>query len=659
MQPKAYLIFHLNLAFSSIEEKERVNVIRTCYYPLLELIEQTGIPIGVELTGWTLKEIEQIDPSWIECFKLLLKSGQCELIGSGYCQIIAPLVPFSVNKWNQKLGLQEYERLLDQRPNIVLVNEMAYSDSLVELYAQFNYQGLIMDRDNVRLALGLDCLPMNSTPTHALGVDGVILPILWADSILFQKLQQYVHGDVAIADYLDYLARRISDGETLFPIYCNDAEVFDYRPGRFNVEKPIHTEGEWNRIHNLLQSVTTDKSIEWVSPTRALEINDQIKNHKVSCLTSAAHPIPVKKQAKYNITRWAVTGRDDLWLNTMCYRINQHLTANQNENADDWRELCELWASDLRTHINEERWKKAKNQLSRYLKRHHISDNFGSNPSQSGSYQSLENVIGHYGGGRIELDRDGIILRITNQKLELELNLRRGLTIKSLAFVSHGMHPSIGTLSHGYFSSITLGADYYSGGVIVELPKDRRRITDLEQVVPRFLLKKNGDIEVLVTIPTIMGDMHKIIRISSDKEEISLSYHFPRWIRPIGSIRLGTITFLPEFFDEDFTVSCSNGGSNMEEFNFGEIVDHGEPPSTLVSSSRGIGATNGSILINSNDKSLKLAWNPEDCAVMPMWQKKSSPREPSLFRIFFSMLESDETGKESDRIGSFNLKISI
>jgi len=45
MQPKGYLIFHLNLAFSSIEEEAWPDVIQTCYHPVLQLVEETGIPV--------------------------------------------------------------------------------------------------------------------------------------------------------------------------------------------------------------------------------------------------------------------------------------------------------------------------------------------------------------------------------------------------------------------------------------------------------------------------------------------------------------------------------------------------------------------------------------------------------------------------------------
>src|SRR5690349_21819511 len=61
---KAFAFFHLNLAFSSIEEERRGDVIASCYHPLLDLCERRG-PLGVELSGYTLEEIAARDPSWI------------------------------------------------------------------------------------------------------------------------------------------------------------------------------------------------------------------------------------------------------------------------------------------------------------------------------------------------------------------------------------------------------------------------------------------------------------------------------------------------------------------------------------------------------------------------------------------------------------------
>jgi len=547
MKSKGYLVFHLNLAFSSIEEEAWADVIRVCYHPLLDLIEKTGIPIGIELTGWTLSQIELIDNSWVERFKSLLNSNSCELIGSGYCQIISPLIPYKVNEWNQKLGIDIYKKILNCRPKIALVNEMAFSSSLVDLYNQFDYKGFIMDRDNIKMALHSSNSISNKIPTHAKGVDGTVIPVLWSDSILFQKVQHFAHGDISTNDYLDYLKKRIEDGERILPIYCNDAEVFDYRPGRFSVERPTHNEGEWNRIERLLKSIASKAIIEFISPTQALEISSEEKDKFVSKLVSAAYPIPVKKQAKYNIARWAVTGRDNLWLNTMCHRIEKHLTKSNNNDHNAWRKLCELWSSDLRTHITDKKWDKAKNQLGSLLSQLSVNNRFGGRPETGNDYDSLKSAIGQYGLATVALDKEGILLSISTQTIKLKLNLKKGLAIHSLAFSSHKMEPCIGTLPHGYFSCISLGADYYSGGVVVELPLQRKRITDLEKVEPTFSIKDNGNIVIRATIKTQCGTIIKVVEVSTISEKVSLSYNFLDWDKIIGSVRLGVMTLLNQF----------------------------------------------------------------------------------------------------------------
>ena len=651
MKPKGYLVFHLNLAFSSIEEEAWLDVIQTCYHPLLDLVEKTGVPIGIELTGWTLKQIERVDISWIKRLKVLLNTGKCELIGSGYCQIVGPLAPYKVNEWNQKLGLEAYKKIADYRPEIVLVNEMAFSSSMVDLYKQFNYKGLIMDRDNIRLSLGSD-----NIPTHAKGVDDSEIPVLWSDSILFQKVQHFAHGDISINNYLNYLQSRINDGESLFPIYCNDAEVFDYRPGRFSEERPTHIEGEWRRIEKLLKLISSNTGLEFISPTAALEINKG-QDKLVSKLVSTAYPVPVKKQAKYNIARWAITGRNDLWLNTMCHRIEKQLIQSQNNHYKDWQELCELWASDLRTHITNKKWVRAKDQLNSLLRKLNINNTFGGNNEVAERSDTLESVIGHYGDADIALSEDGILLRIFTENVRLELNLRRGLAIQSLAFSSHEMEPCIGTLPHGHFSCISLGADYYSGGVVVELPVQRIRFTDLEKVEPRFSLKNNGNIEISAEIKTPLGIIIKVFEVSVVSEKVSLSYAFPKWGEMIGSVRLGVITLLNQFSTENTELSLSNGGKYDEFFDFKGEFDHASPASSLVSSSRGLGVTTGKIKIINNERSFSLQWDPSECAVMPMLHR-ALVKDEALSRVLFSMKETDDTSKLPSIIGKFSLDIN-
>lgn len=656
MQTQSYIVFHLNMAFSSISEESRTDLVRRCYWPLLHLSKSSGIPIGIELTGWTLEQVLKIDPQWVEELKSQLARGACELIGSGYTQMIGPIVPYQVNQWNQKLGLETYERVLGIRPRIVLVNEMAYSTGMVDVYAQAGYQGIIMDRDNVRLAMQVEHRDVTAVPTHALGSRGEKLPVLWSDSILFQKLQQFVHGDIAQEDYLGYLGKRVGRGETILPVYCNDAEVFDFRPGRFTVESKLHPEGEWLRMERIFKLLQSDMGLIFRSPSEVLRLVEESPFHLPGLLSSAAHPIPTKKQAKYNIARWAVTGRNDTWLNAMCHRIYQKLAANQGDpgQAGDWRTLCELWASDLRTHITQTRWDAACKRLTEVSQRLGISMAYGAEEVDF-SQSEVELSEAEAPGFKVARHPEGIWLTIETEALAMVLNMRRGLAIQSLAWRAHGMVPVLGTLPHGYFSSIALGADFYSGGLIAELPDLHSRVTDLERVEPVFF-QRGRSLCVRAVIPTKLGTLHKTLAIDPEKGSISIEYGLAGWDRNRGVIRTGILTLLPEAFHGDIAVQCTNGGPAREHFVLNQSCDHSAPASTLVSSTNGLGATEGKIVIGDRQRAIEVSWDLAECPVLPLlMHKPGTPR--ALTRLMFSMQEFDDTSKPEGRQGRFSLTL--
>ena len=340
----------------------------------------------------------------------------------------------------------------------------------------------------------------------------------------------------------------------------------------------------------------------------------------------------------------------------MCHRIETVLTKSKNTQSEDWKELCELWASDLRTHITHKRWIKAKDQLNLLLKQHDISNIFVSKYQEDEMEDSLENVIGQYGDTKISQCEEGILLQVSSRNTKLNLNLRRGLAIQSLSFSSHQMEPCIGTLPHGHFSCISLGADYYSGGVVVELPVERIRFADLEKVEPRFSIKNNGNVQISADIETPLGVITKVIEVSVNREKVSLSYFFPEWGEMIGSVRVGIITLLNAFNSENTKLSLSNGGKDDELINFRGEIDHAKPASTLVSSSRGLGVTTGNIKIINNERRFSLQWDPSECAVMPMLQR-TQINDKVLSRILFSMKETDDTAKFPSNIGNFSLTI--
>ena len=656
---KAFAVFHLNLGFSSIEKEDLKSVVEKCYYPLLGIIKNTGVPLGIELTGWTLELLEEISPEWVKSFGDLLSKNKCELIASGYSQIIGPLAPYKVNIWNQKLGLDSYKNILGIRPKIVLTNEMAFSNSLVELYKEVKFEGFIMDRDNIRLALNQEGKPVSSMPVLAEGEQGSIMPVLWGDSVLFQKVQQLSHGDISFEDYFDYLHRRIDDGEKLLPIYCNDAEVFDYRPGRFSEERTLNPDMEWKRVEKLFNSIENRLDVKWISPSTALEQIKQPNNDESnkSKLGSLSHPVPVKKQAKYNIARWAVTGRNDIWLNTICHRIAESFIKAQNKNSEDWRKLCEFWSSDQRTHITEKKWKVLKEEINDFLESSSIDSSFGEKRYNFEDYVPLKNFTKANKNFEISFERERTVLKIENKKLSVELNLKRGLTIRSLSFYSHNRKPCIGTLPQGYFSNIKLGADFYSGGLVLESQVKGKRFTDLEHVEPLIFVNKSGDLEIGVEIETIMGFIQKKLTISCEREKIELHYNFSELKELEGSLRIGNITLFRDFFSDSSSISFCNGGKEAEKFCLDTNADHHLPSSNLVSSSGGFGGTTGLIKIKEGKNELNLRWDPSQTAVLPLLQNNFySPN--ALTRIFFSMLEKDDTSKKKGDVGSFCLSIT-
>ena len=144
MKKLFYQIYHANLAFSAIPEEELRSVIEKCYFPLLEFIKTSNTKIALEISGYSLEIIQKLHPRWIELFKELHKQNLIELIGSGYMQIIAPLVPYEVNIQNQLIGLKIYKEILGITPIIAFVNEQTFSSSLVDIYHEAGYKAIIM-----------------------------------------------------------------------------------------------------------------------------------------------------------------------------------------------------------------------------------------------------------------------------------------------------------------------------------------------------------------------------------------------------------------------------------------------------------------------------------------------------------------------------------
>ena len=86
-----YLLFRMNLMFSSVDKKFRKEIVKNCYWPIIVLAKNI-IKVAIEAFGLTLEIIKDTNKSFFDNLKKLIFDGKIEFIGSGYSQLIGPLV---------------------------------------------------------------------------------------------------------------------------------------------------------------------------------------------------------------------------------------------------------------------------------------------------------------------------------------------------------------------------------------------------------------------------------------------------------------------------------------------------------------------------------------------------------------------------------------
>ena len=148
MIKKTYLLFHFNILFSSVEIKDRKKLIAKCYWPILYMAKELKIPINIEASARTIEEIYNLDKKFIFELKKLINLKKIYFVESGLNQIIGPIVPYEINKYNLEIGKKNYKNFLNYNSETALINEMAYSESLAEIYHDAGYKNIILDIDN-------------------------------------------------------------------------------------------------------------------------------------------------------------------------------------------------------------------------------------------------------------------------------------------------------------------------------------------------------------------------------------------------------------------------------------------------------------------------------------------------------------------------------
>lgn len=639
-----YSIFHLNLMYSSIEETDRAEVIESCYWPLFSL-SNLELPIAIEAPGITLEIINALSPDWITELRTRVADGRIEFIGSGYSQIIGPIVPAKVNEWNQRLGTEVYEELLGIRPKLALVNEMAYSAGIVEHYVKTGYNAIIMEWNNPRHDHPEWKNEWRYYPQVAVGSNNQTIPVIWADSIAFQKFQRYVHGEYELGEYLTYLKSHDSDSVCFFPLYSNDVEIFDHRPGRFNTEARLSVNSEWIRIRDLFKHLQDESWCRLIRPSEVLDGLDSNLAGQELHLESPAEPIPVKKQEKYNINRWSLTGRDDFGINTRCHRLHQVLTGlGTGAESNDWKTLCYLWSSDFRTHITAGRWEGFLTKLEAFEARMGVpgfaraiaDDKYEGDPGIPTSNASL---------------------RYESASLDLRLHPRRGYAIEACRFKRISGKALLGTIEHGSYDDIALSADFYSGHCVIA-PPTAHKITDLS---PGRSKRRDADGELKIhsRVETREVGIDTVIATAGDSLVIWKSVTMPS--RYAATIHPLHITFIPQAWDRSsLYYAVRNGGSEWERYDLGsQPIEHRGLYSALISSLHSLGATDGRVIIGDREKHLLFEHDLGEGAMLPGITYLPIGEKTFFLRLIYSVGELDETFRSSEKPYAITTQLTI
>ena len=633
MNKQFYKIYHGNLAFSAIEEESLAEVIGKTYFPLLQLVENDNIKLGLEFSGFSLEKIQELRPSWIDKFKKLHEKGLIELIGSGYMQIIGPLVPYKVNIQNQKIGLQVYEDILGITPKIAYINEQTFSKSMIDIYYESGYEAISMEWNNA-YSIHKNWKESYSYQPVIIKGNKKSLPILWTDSILFQQFQRTIHNEQNYSDYQDFFNNYINSKHNCIPVYSSDLEIFNYRPGRFETEAVIKND-EWGNISNFCEKL---KEVgDFVLPSDILI--DNIDKSICLDLTAMENPIIVKKQDKYSLSRWSACGHDSNHINTLCYKYLKKI--KKSTNITQWEKLLQFWGSDYRTHTTSKKWKKAIKFLESKI-----------NIDKKTIKQKLKNDT------KLQEIDNKLIFEKGN--LKISFLLHKGLVLDNV-YMNNTKQP-FGTVKHGELSHIYHMADFFAGSSVIESAQTKK-VTDLIKI-ESYKFNKINTYSYKISTKINMKDIafeYKSWIINTKKNTITLQIKLKLKQEIQGYIRLGTFTLLSNT-QKNIYYKCKNGGKEYEQYLLNNTeINQQNSKSLLQSSSSGVGATNGKIIFKNKLQNI-VSIKVKQCKSAPfiMLQNKKDYGK-QLTRIYFSVQELDDTLKINNNklLRKFAVKYTI
>jgi hypothetical protein len=629
--------------YSSIEEDLRKIVIDQCYWPLLELANK-NYRIGLEASALSLEIIDSIDSQFLKTLRMKIQNKEIEFIGSGYSQIIAPLVPKEVNRWNLKLAQDLYSDLINCEPKIWFINEQAYSKGLLQHYVDLKATAIIQEYNNSSLYYDpkLRQLPQVVTDgTHK-------LPIIWNDSITFQRFQRLIHGEFTFDEFILYL-NQIVDKYSCHCLYGGDLEIFNFRPGRYKDEAKIYCD-EWERIKKIFTLLMDNSDYSFIFPSEALRFDTQLK--EPIRLESPESPIPVKKQPKYNVTRWGVTGRNSPYINKLCYELCNYLKLSSSKL--DWKRLCYFFSSDFRTHITQLRWDEYLKELESTVEKYRDKNN---SPNSRGTFIEL-NTENAKKFGLVFVELNHRLVKLGTKEFNLTFNRYRGAAIESVCIDS--VEP-IGTIQHGFYREMGLSADWYSSNIVFK-ESGKIQITDLNlcEKFRVFYSENMRYIKLETQTMTDLGLIQKDYLLDLFEKKIDIRYVFVWDQMKIGSLRIHLLTMKPKFLNKQKSFYAThNGGFLLEDFDLNSDILHCEPASYFVTASSLTGMTENKFHIGDDQKLLEISLKESSIRPLPMLLHRNTICGHNFTQLIFSLAEVDESYKFERDFKNIDLNFEI
>ena len=227
----------------------------------------------------------------------------------------------------------------------------------------------------------------------------------------------------------------------------------------------------------------------------------------------------------------------------------------------DKKKLISLFSSDLRTHIDQDRWSSTVDLIKKLkLKIAPVK--------------------------KTKFDPNNLITMNTNfykysrNNFVVEVNTKNS-SLKKLQFSNH-KKPIIGTLDYGYFKDVDYLADFYSFNYLIE-SKEISRFSDLSNKI-NSAYEDEHNISLISKSLNPSVPICKEIVISKSEEAVYLSQKNSKLKRLSGYFRACYITFIDQDFINDVTLSYYGVGGVQRKLKLNKSFNHGDSITNIISS---------------------------------------------------------------------------